>query len=80
MDISVFFNWFMNEIVKLFKSFFNILDSITFNGVSLLQFSLWCLILSALIPIIFSIARTQSGRMSYSGRTKGQKSSGGEKS
>lgn len=63
MDISKFFTWFLDEVVKLFVFVFNLLDRITFAGVSLLQFILWCLILSAIIPIVFSIARTQSGSM-----------------
>lgn len=79
MDISSFFSWFLDMFVGVIARSFGILDNITFAGVSLLQFILWCLILSAIIPIIFSVARTQSGRLSHTGRSKGQKSSGGNK-
>ena len=79
MDISSFFNWFLDMFIGVITKCFSLLDRITFSGVSLLQFILWCLILSAIIPIIFSVARTQSGRLSHSGRSKGKKSSGGDK-
>lgn len=63
MDISSFFTWFLDMFIAVIAKCFGYLDRITFAGVSLLQFILWCLILSAIIPIVFSIARTQSGSM-----------------
>lgn len=79
MDISGFFSWFLDMFVGVIAWSYGLLDDITFAGVSLLQFILWCLILSAVIPIIFSVARTQSGKLSHTGKGKGQKSSGGRK-
>lgn len=63
MDISGFFNWFLDMFIGVIARAYGFLDNITFAGISLLQFILWCLILSAIIPIIFSVARTQSGSM-----------------
>lgn len=63
MDISGFFSWFLDMFIGVITRAFALLDNIKFAGVSLLQFILWCLILSAIIPIIFSVARTQSGSM-----------------
>ena len=83
MDISAFFTWFLNMFIGVISKCYGFLDKITFSGISLLQFVLWCLILSALIPIIFSIARTQSGNMhrsvdSHNREVKKQNSRGGK--
>lgn len=59
-DITSFMTWFISEVVKLFSGFFNILDSITFFGTSLLKLSLTILILSALLPIVLTIANSTS--------------------
>lgn len=83
MDISSFFTWFLDMFIGVITKCFGYLDKITFSGISLLQFILWCLILSALIPIVFSIARTQSGSMhrsveSHNREVKRQQKRGGE--
>lgn len=63
MDISSFFNSFLNLMVTGVTYCFNTLDRISFNGVTLLQFCLWVMILSALIPIVFTVVRTQSSKL-----------------
>ena len=60
MDISVFFNWFVGEISSLVIWCWGVLDSITFNGISLLDFNIIILLLGALIPILINLALTRS--------------------
>ncbi len=58
MDITYFINWFIEQVFKIFSKCFSILDSITFNGTSLLELSITIFILSALIPVILTIGQT----------------------
>lgn len=56
MDISNFITWFINEIITMFTSLFNILNNITFANTSLLKVIITIGILGALIPVILTIA------------------------
>lgn len=71
MDITNFMTWFLSEVVKIFTFVFSTLDNITFMGTSLLNVILTIVILSALLPILLTIAR--SSRVSRSGHVKGEK-------
>lgn len=59
-DISNFMTWFIGEVVKIFTSFFNILDSIQFSGTSLLKICIVVLIFSALFPVILTLSQSVS--------------------
>lgn len=56
-DISSFMTWFINQVINIFKFCFDILDSITFSGTSLLRVFLTILVLSVLIPVVLTIAK-----------------------
>lgn len=60
MDISNFFNWFIGVMSDLVIWCWNVLDSITFNGISLLDFNIIILLLGALIPLLINLAVTRS--------------------
>lgn len=55
-DISFFVNWMANLFLSLFSFMFNLLDSIKFNGISILSYSVTLMILSCLIPLLISFA------------------------
>lgn len=58
MDITNFMTWFVAQTVKIFTSFFNLLDSITFAGTSVLKVSVTVIILSSLLGVILTIGKT----------------------
>ena len=65
MDISNFVTWFISQIGTMFTQCFSILQNITFLGTNLLSVILTILILTALLPIIFTIAPTNSLSKGY---------------
>lgn len=60
MDISNFINWFINQVINIFSWAFNLLDSITFNGTSLLKVIVTIIIIGVLIPVILTISQNVS--------------------
>lgn len=60
MDITNFMTWFMNQVISIFTKCFNILDSITFSGTSLLKVIVTIIIISVLIPVILTISKDVS--------------------
>ena len=58
MDISGFFNFFLNLMVSGAEVTYTYLDSITFNGVSLLGFSITLLILSVVVSLVVTLVRS----------------------
>lgn len=56
MDISGFMSWFIGQVVNIFSFSFNLLDSITFGGTSLLKVLLVLSILVPLLAIVLTIA------------------------
>jgi len=60
MDISNFINWFINQVINIFSWAFNLLDSITFNGTSLLKVIITIIIIGVLIPVILTISQNVS--------------------
>lgn len=57
MDITNFMTWFINQVVSIFKKTFNILDSITFSGISLLDLIITIVILTALIGVLITVVQ-----------------------
>lgn len=55
MDISNFIIWFITQVVNIFKWFYNLLDSITFCGTSLLKVLVTIVILVPLISVVLTI-------------------------
>lgn len=55
MDITNFMSWFINQVVTMFTSIFNTLDSITFLGTSLLRLMVTLTILVPLIGVVLTI-------------------------
>lgn len=55
MDISNFLSWFITQVVNIFKWFYNLLDSITFGGTSLLKVLVTIVILVPLISVVLTI-------------------------
>jgi len=60
MDISNFMSWWINQVGRIFTYTFNTLNSIEFAGTSLLKITISITILSALIPVILTIANSKS--------------------
>lgn len=54
-EIGTGFNGIANILINVFTNIFNTLESITIGGISLLQIILTIMILSALIPLLFTI-------------------------
>ena len=55
MDITNFMNWFINLFINLFKWIYDTLDSIKFNGTSLLKYSIAIALLIPLITTLFTL-------------------------
>lgn len=60
MDITNFIQWFISETIKIFSWFFNLLDSITFMGTSLLKVIITIIIISALLGVVLTIGQSVS--------------------
>lgn len=71
MDISGFVNWFIAQIVGLFAYIYSVLARISFNGVSLLEFFVYCLLIGIVIDLFIISVRARAVR---SGRTSGKNS------
>lgn len=55
MDITIFMTWFVGQVVRMFTYFFNLLDSITFSGTSLLKVIVTIVILVPLVSVVLTI-------------------------
>lgn len=71
-DITFFVNEFFELVLTMLQKSYNLLDSITFNGITLLQYIITLNILAALILVLFTIVPNYSvsGARSYSIREK----------
>lgn len=58
MDISGFFNNFLSMIVEWFGWSYGTLDTIKFNGISLLDFSITLLLLSVVVPLVITLTKS----------------------
>lgn len=54
-DITNFMTWWIEQVVNIFTKTYNILDSITFMGTSLLKVIITISLLSIIIPILLTI-------------------------
>lgn len=60
MDITEFMSWFVNQVVNMFSWFFNLLDSITFAGTSVLKVLIALMILSPLLAVVLTLSSNVS--------------------
>lgn len=60
MDITNFITWFLNQVIGMFTKIFNILDSITFLGTSLLRVIVVITILVPLLSVVLTISNSTS--------------------
>lgn len=77
MDITNFMTWFVSQCVDIFTWFFNILDSITFAGTSLLRVLVTIVILVPLLGVVltlvnnnFNVTSSKSEKVSEKDGTK----------
>lgn len=55
VDITNFIDWFVNLFVSFFSYFFNLLDTITFHNISLLDYCIAVVIIGIIFPILISL-------------------------
>lgn len=72
-DITTFMTWFVQQVANIFTSIFNILDGITFANTSILKVIVNIMILSALLPVILTIANSKAINRVGSERRKKEK-------
>lgn len=66
MDITNAFNQIFSLIFQGFTFAYNTLDSLKFRGISLLDFFIWVLVLSLILPIVVTLLnRGRSASRSY---------------
>ncbi len=70
MDITAFMNWFLNMFLDIFKFIYDTLDSITFNGISLLKYLVSVLVLFPILTILFTLVTSEKIWDSKSERSK----------
>lgn len=58
VDITVFMQEFINNMLSCFSTIFKTLSDIQFMGISLLTYSISLLILSAVVPVVIATVRT----------------------
>ncbi|MBE6148632.1 MAG: hypothetical protein E7167_04005 [Firmicutes bacterium] len=68
MDISNFMSWFVSQVVSMFTWAFNLLDSITFGGTSLLKVLVTIMILVPLLSIVLTLFQNMTVVGEKSGR------------
>ena len=73
MDITNFMTWFINQVVNIFTWCFNLLDSITFAGTSLLRIIVTIMVLVPLLGVVLTISRDVSVIGSKSEKIKQKK-------
>jgi len=59
-DITNFMTWWIQQVANIFTYIFNTLNSITFANTSILKVIINIMILSALIPVILTIAQSKT--------------------
>ena len=55
LDITNFMSWFLNQFATFFTFIYNTLDNITFFGVSLLSFSITCILMGVIITTLTTL-------------------------
>lgn len=64
MDITNFITWFIENILKIFTSSFNLLNKITFYNISLLQYIISVLVLGVILEILLTLVSSNGIRNS----------------
>ena len=59
-DITNFMQTFLSSIIDIFSTVFNQLSSITFNGISLLSYTIAVFVLTSAIPLVVSLLNNRS--------------------
>lgn len=67
-DISSGFDAVIDLILQGFRFVYDTLDSITFHGISLLDFILWVLALSIILPILITLLSSDHNGVELAGR------------
>ena len=73
MEITNFMTWFVSQVVNIFTWCFNLLDSITFGGTSLLKVMITIMILVPLLGVVLTVSRDSFVIGSKSERVKEKK-------
>lgn len=79
MDISAFITWFIAQVISMFTWIYNILNSITFAGTSLLKVIVTITILVPLLGVVLTLSLNPSVMSHRSERVKDKKGSKNEK-
>ena len=61
IDITPFMSSFLNLVVSCFSTIFNLLDSIKFFNISLLDYLIALFVLSVAVPIVVTLANGYAG-------------------
>lgn len=78
MDITNFMNWFITQFLNLFKFIYNTLDNITFNGISLLQYTISVFVLVPILTVLFTLVTSDKIWTSETEKSKKSKKSKGK--
>lgn len=75
MDISGFFNVYLSGVLNVAKKYYDILDSLTFGGVSVLDYAITLLILSVVVPMVLTLTKSgvRTAKRSYRERSRERK-------
>lgn len=57
-NITPFMTWWVNIVINTLTKLFNMLDSFEFMGTTLLEVTISIVIISAMLPILLTIANT----------------------
>ena len=60
MDITLFMTWFIDMFINLFKFIYNTLDTITFNNISLLQYTISIFVLFPILTLLFTLVTSRN--------------------
>lgn len=76
-DITPALDTFFNGLLSCLTVIYDTLDSISFYGISLLDFFIWIFILSVVLPLILTVIRSRSveSRPQRSSRSSSEKGS-----
>lgn len=66
MDITNFWNWFINEFITIGTRALTYLDSITILGISILKFTIYLTIIGAFINILLTVPQAGARAISRS--------------
>lgn len=73
MDITNFMTWFIDQVVSLFTSIFDLLASISFMGTNLLMVIVTITILVPLLNVVLTISKNNSVTSSRREKVKDSK-------